>query len=336
MSRGLAFPRQWRHRTAIRTRFGILPMSTHQLSSGDLLADRRADYARMLAESGEFAGAAELMEQALEIVHGWAAGWFRLGEYREKAGLVSEAVAAYRAALDLVPEDIFGASLKIALLSGAQKTRQAPSAYVGRLFDDYAERFDAALVERLGYSVPQTLTALLLAATGNRRFAHAVDLGCGTGLLGAELRAQVDRLEGYDLSAGMLAKAEAKGLYDRLGEADLSLAPEACGVFAADCSERRADLAAAADVLMYIGALDPVFAIITRLLAPAGIFAFSVEDAGGNGDVVLRPSLRFAHSEIYVRGLVKRAGMTLLAVEKTTLRKDGAETVPGILFVAQR
>ncbi len=208
-------------------------MSTHQLSSGDLLADRRADYARMLAESGEFAGAAELIEQALEIVPGWAAGWFRLGEYREKAGLTAEAIAAYRQALDGVSEDIFGASLKIALLSGEAETRQAPSAYVGRLFDDYAERFDAALVERLGYSVPQTLTALLAATTGNRRFARAVDLGCGTGLLGAELRAHVDHLEGYDLSAGMLAKAEAKGLYDRLGEADLSLPPDASGLFAA-------------------------------------------------------------------------------------------------------
>ncbi|WP_377295036.1 methyltransferase domain-containing protein [Rhizobium sp. SG2393] len=311
-------------------------MSTHQLSSGDLLADRRADYARMMAEGADFAGAAELMEQALEIVPGWAAGWFRLGEYREKAGLVSEAVAAYRAALDRVPEDIFGASLKIALLSGEADRRQAPSAYVGRLFDDYAERFDTALVEKLGYSVPQSLTSLLLATTGNRHFARAVDLGCGTGLLGAELRAHVDHLEGYDLSAGMLAKAEGKGLYDRLGEADLSLAPEACGVFAAGCGEGRADLAAAADVLMYLGALDPVFTIVTRLIGPGGLFAFSVEDAGADGDVVLRPSLRFAHSQTYVSGLVEKAGLTLLAAEKTTLRKDGAETVPGILFIAQQ
>ena len=61
-------------------------MTSTQLSSGDLIADRRADYARMLAESGEYVEAAELMEQALEQAPGWAAGWFLLAEYAEKSG----------------------------------------------------------------------------------------------------------------------------------------------------------------------------------------------------------------------------------------------------------
>ena len=36
-------------------------MNLNQLSSGDLIADRRAEYAHMLADSGDHAGAADLM-----------------------------------------------------------------------------------------------------------------------------------------------------------------------------------------------------------------------------------------------------------------------------------
>ena len=37
------------------------------LSSGDLIADRRASYADMLFESGDHVAAADLMRQALDI-----------------------------------------------------------------------------------------------------------------------------------------------------------------------------------------------------------------------------------------------------------------------------
>lgn len=60
-------------------------MTFNQLSSGDLIADRRADYAKMLAEAGDAPGAAELMAQALELAPDWAAGWFRLADYEEKS-----------------------------------------------------------------------------------------------------------------------------------------------------------------------------------------------------------------------------------------------------------
>ena len=67
-------------------------MNLNQLSSGDLIADRRAEYAHMLADSGDHAGAADLMSQALELVPDWAAGWFRLADYQEKSGRKEAAV----------------------------------------------------------------------------------------------------------------------------------------------------------------------------------------------------------------------------------------------------
>ena len=312
-------------------------MNLNQLSSGDLIADRRAEYAHMLAESGDHTDAAELMSQALELVPDWAAGWFRLADYQEKSGRKEAAVAALKKVLELNPDDIFGAGLKLALLGGAETPEQPSSLYVAQLFDDYADRFDKSLVEKLHYTVPKKLATLIAAQAGNQRFAHVIDLGCGTGLFGERIRDKADHLEGFDLSANMLAKAEEKGIYDRLAQADLSLPPESCGLFAkGKASENRANLVSAADVLMYLGNLDSVFVIASKLIADDGLFAFSVEDGGDEGDFVLRESLRYAHSERYIRQLCKRFGLDILDIHKTTIRNDGGKPVFGILFLTKK
>ncbi|HXV30822.1 MAG TPA: methyltransferase [Sinorhizobium sp.] len=310
-------------------------MSVNQLSSGDLIADRRADYAKMLAKAGDAQGAADLMAQALELAPEWAAGWFRLADYEEKSGRKEAAVAALNNTLHLNPADIFGASLKLALLGAVETPDQPPSTYVERLFDDYAERFDEALVEKLAYSVPEKLAALIERTSNGRHFRHVTDLGCGTGLFGERIRHRTDFLEGFDLSANMLVKAEAKALYDRLGQADLSQPPEMSGVFA-DLAAARADLVSAADVLMYLGNLESVFVIADRLLAPGGLFAFSVEDAAAVEGFVLRPSLRYAHSESYIASLCGPHALSLLAVERTVIRMDAGQPVSGILFLARK
>ena len=312
-------------------------MLPSQLSSGDVIADRRADYAKMLAESGEPASAAELMKQALELAPRWAAGWFTLATYREKAGDQPGVIAALNEVLALDEGDVFGARLKLAVLGGADVPDRPPSLYVERLFDDYADRFETSLLEKLGYIVPGKLAALI-AKTADipKHFRIAIDLGCGTGLLGPEIRARVDRLEGYDLSKGMLAKAAEKHVYDHLGQADLSLEPDLSGVFEAGLAAGRADLVTAADVLMYLGNLQGVMAIAAKLAADSGIFAFSVEDAQQADGYVLRDSLRFAHSEAYVREALADHGFIVLDLARSVIRMDGGKPVHGILFITRK
>lgn len=310
-------------------------MAPNQFSSGDVIADRRADYARMLAESGDFPAAAELMEQALELAPRWTAGWFRFGEYHEKAGETEKAVAAYGKVAELDTEGLFAAELKLAVLGAAETPEQPPSRYVEGLFDDYADRFETSLVEKLDYSVPQKLAELIGKAAGSGVFDTIVDIGCGTGLLGVEIRTFANRLEGFDISQNMLAKAKEKGLYDHLDQADLSLEPEASGLFTPTLAQHRAGLVAAADVMMYLGSLETVMPLVSALLAPSGFFAFSVEDAGEEDGFVLRESLRYAHSKSYVTELLERTGFSLIEISKTTIRKDAGKPLSGILFLAR-
>lgn len=297
-----------------------------QLSSNDLLADRRADYAEMLFGSGDHAAAAELMLGALELAPNWAMGWFRLGEMQEAAGQKEAAAEAWRMSLKLEPVDRPGATLKLQLIGATAAADSPPSAFVETLFDQYAEKFDHALVETLHYRVPELLAAAI-GATGRNTFAHAVDLGCGTGLMGVKLRPVAERLDGYDISAEMLRKARDKGVYDNLVKADLQeLEPEG----------EVADLVTAADVFMYLGALDRVFASVMKMLAPGGIFAFSVERFSGAGPFELQASRRYAHSEAYVHGLIAAAGLKLVSLDAAIIRQDRREPVEGLIVVTER
>lgn len=304
-------------------------------SSGDLTADRRADYARMLLEAGDAVAAADLMRQALELVPGWAAGWFSLGTCEEKAGRLAEAADAYRAVLRLASDDVYGAQMKLAALGQADVPEQPPASYVERLFDDYAARFDAALVDGLGYSIPEKLAAMIFAHAPDG-FASAIDLGCGTGLLGERLRQRVSYLKGYDLSRGMLAKAEEKGIYDQLGQADLALPLGQGGLPLPDPQLPRADLVTAADVLMYFGNLEPVFETAAAIAAPGALFAFSVEEGAIDTDWQLQPSLRYRHGEPYLRLLCQRFGFEVVVMERSPIRRDGDKTITGLLTLARR
>jgi predicted TPR repeat methyltransferase len=301
----------------------LKPLET---SSGDLLADRRADYAEMLFGSGEAAAAAELMLGALELAPGWAMGWFRLGEFQEAAGALDQAAQAWRMALKLDPADRSGAALKLALTGAAPAAEAPPSAFVEALFDQYAEKFDDALVRGLEYRVPDLLAEAIY-AIGRERFGVALDLGCGTGLMGERLRPVADVLEGYDISAEMLRKARGKGVYNRLVKSDLQtiqLAPAS------------ADLVTAADVFMYLGALDGIVAKVAAALRSGGLFAFSVERHPGKEDFILRDTRRYAHSEAYIRDVMARNGFAVLSLEMHIIRQDRSEPVEGLIVVAER
>jgi predicted TPR repeat methyltransferase len=306
------------------------PLSSRLLSSGDLVADRRLELARDYAAAGEASAAAELMEQALELAPAWAAGWFALAEFREAAAATDEgartgAVEAYREALRLDPDDRCGATLRLALLGAGAMPAAPPTAHVRDLFDGYADRFEESLVTALGYRGPEMIERLLDAHVPDRRFATALDLGCGTGLLAPVIRPRVDRLDGVDLAPAMIAKAHRTGLYDALEVGD------AVAAMAARQAESL-DLITAADVFCYLGDLSTVFAAAARAAAPGAVFTFTTEAIGDDeiGDeVMLRPSLRWAHRRGHLDRVAAANGFDIVAVETTLLRRDRGNDVPG-------
>jgi predicted TPR repeat methyltransferase len=300
-------------------------------SSGDPIADRRFSYAQMLAESGDFAAAADLVAQTLDRVPDFLPGLELLGRFAVAAGEMNTAFETWRRMLELDPEDRFGAELKLAA-HGALEAKATPAlAYVETLFDAYARDFDAALAQRLGYRVPQIIEDMLsgLGAAGTEpAFAHALDIGCGTGLMGERLRRRCSFLEGVDLSEAMVRQAESKRIYDRAEHGEL--------LAWLDRNAGRADLVTAADVFAYLGDLTAVFAAVARVLLPGGLFLFSVEAHDGPEALVLRPSLRYAHSEEGLRDGLAMAGFDVVRLERADIRLDQGAPIVGFIFAARR
>jgi predicted TPR repeat methyltransferase len=302
------------------------------ISSGDLIADRRYQWAIAYLTRGDRAGAAEILEQVLETAPAFAGAWFALGAIREAAGERERAVAAFVAARDADPQDYHGARLRLARLGVGEATPIMMAVHVRRLFDQHAPRFEQSLLQQLDYRGPRLLLDAVTAAarTAGRppRFASMLDLGCGTGLAGAAFRDRVDRLAGVDLSAAMIDEARRKAIYDRLetGELIEFLDAEAA-------APARYDLVVAADVLVYTQDLAVAAAAVRRALAPAGMFGFTVETHPGDG-VLLRESLRYAHGAAHVRAAMAEAALKLAHLDEVATRTERGEPVAGLLGVA--
>ena len=105
------------------------------LSSGDLMADRRFEFARDLQLKGDLPAAADLLLQAIELAPNFVTAWFTLGEIREQLGEGDAAIAAFRKAHAADPDDRHGASLRLMRL-GAERLAGMPKGYVQALFDN--------------------------------------------------------------------------------------------------------------------------------------------------------------------------------------------------------
>jgi len=102
-------------------------------------------------------------------------------------------------------------------------------------YDDWADSYDKELLEEYGYCAHE-IGAKALAETNMSFDSPILDVGCGTGLAGLELsRFGYTKIDGLDVSAGMLEHARNQGIYrqlfqKRIGVDNLSELPRYKGV----------------------------------------------------------------------------------------------------------
>jgi predicted TPR repeat methyltransferase len=283
--------------------------------------------ARALLHRQRDDAAVEALERLLAFAPEHRQGLRLLAAARARLGRPEAAAAAYERLLALDPDDA-EAGFRLAALRGDTPDR-APAAYVRALFDGRAADFEAAAKGELAYRVPELLAGMLAAhLRPEGRFAHAVDLGCGTGLMAPLLRPLCTRLEGVDLSPAMLDEAGRKGLYDELALADMV---ELLGREAAPL-----DLAVAADAVAHLGDLAPLLAAAAARLRPGGLLLLSTEHLAGEEGFRLLPTGRFAHGGAYVRRLAREHGFSILSRATATIRRERGAGIPGGLYLLRR
>lgn len=210
-------------------------------------------------------------------------------------------------------------------------TDRAPAAYVSELFNTYADSFDQHLVGKLDYRTHSLVAQTIRDMLGNN--AHdlkLLDLGCGTGLFGEEIKDIKKTLVGIDLASKMIDLARQRGIYDELIVGDLV-------DYLVEVQPGRFDLVVATDVFVYLGDLLPVFSQVSRILQPGRWFAFSLEAAAeADQDFTLGLSGRYQHSQHYIERLCADFKFEIGCFTQTTIRKDHGRPIAGYIFLLQK
>ncbi|MGD9637574.1 MAG: class I SAM-dependent methyltransferase [Alphaproteobacteria bacterium] len=212
--------------------------------------------------------------------------------------------------------------------------KNGSGAYVKELFDDYADNFETSLLDRLGYQSPLVISQMLKEATKKTKFKLAVDLGCGTGLMGQSLKENfnIKKLIGADISENMLKKAKEKKIYDELLEENLL-------TFVANLKKTSADLITITDALVYLGDLTELFKEASRVLVKKGFFCFDfelLEKKNRRQDFCLRKSARYAYNSDYVTAKLKEFNLVPVIYKEETIRYEYGRPVLGGYFIASK
>ena len=276
----------------------------------------------VLQELGRLKEAEASYKQAIAFKPDYADAHNNLGTTLQKLGRLEEAQASYKQAIAFKP-DYSSAKHMLAALTG-ETTTTAPRDYVEGLFDNYAAKFESSLIDDLEYKTPRVIAEMIIKDNKSDLLGSIMDLGCGTGLFGLEIKPFCQRLEGIDLSEKMLEEAKRKDIYNKLIKEDI-LAYLSNAIL-------NFDYFISTDVFVYIGDLSDIFRLIKSRNKTGGKLAFSTEDYDGDS-FFLERSGRYSHSKKYIAGLCKKFGYELRHFEIQALRKEGNRYISGGLYL---
>ena len=239
---------------------------------------------------------------------------------------VEDARRLYQRYITLDPRDRLGVGRDLSR-AGAIKTTQAMTpAFVAGVFDGYASNFDSPLTGTLRYVGPKVLVGMLRALS-QKPVERVVDLGCGSGLSGLELRPLTRQLIGVDLSVRMLELARKRAIYDALHHDEV--------VAWLKLGNGGFGLAMAADVTSYLGDLGPFFSAVAGALVLGGRLALTVHEQV-HGDFGIVAGETYSHSEAYVCRTAQAQGLRIDRIERGAMREENKQPLPTIFLVLNK
>jgi predicted TPR repeat methyltransferase len=243
------------------------------------------------------------------------------------AGCIQLAAEVFDQWTKAEPDNPIARYLAVAVL-GSEESTKAPADYVQSLFDGCATRFDE-MVTKLKYCGPKLVVdALQQVSAAPQDGWEVVDVGCGTGLVGVELRPLARRLVGVDLSARMLEMARQREVYDELIEAEL--------IDFLGGQSSSFDVLTASDVLSYLGDLAEFFQSVARVLRPGGIAVVVLEALEGGGNYRLSATGRFSHSPTYLRYEIERSGLSVAHLREDVMRHEASKPVATLVAAVRK
>jgi predicted TPR repeat methyltransferase len=273
-------------------------------SHRDLTAKELFDLAKRLRRGGKTKMAFLCQQTTVKLSGDDPEAWCYLADLAHIIGLRDEARAAYEKYLTLDPDDAEVKHILVALRGEAPPPR-APDECIQQLYGRFASFFDSNLGD-LDYQGPERIRDLIQSVMGDRAGLAALELGCGSGLAGVQIKPRASRMVGVDLSPDMIDLARARNIYDQLEVAEITAWLQR--------SQERFDLIVACDCLIYFGDLRQVALPAAKLLNAGGLFAFTLE-RGDRHPFHLTDSGRYAHHPDHVREVAAEAGLAVTRLE---------------------
>lgn len=227
---------------------------------------------------------------AIEINPSHAPAHLNLGSAFMEKGKTENSIYHLRHYLELDPSDGGGARILLAKLGADKLPGQASEGYLKKMYSITAKTWDNA-VSYKGHLLVADAFEILCTKNSNRL--RALDLGCGTGLVGELIRDKVEWLEGVDLSPAMLEKAKHKKVYDKLHQQDL--------VSFLSQSGKKYDLITCAATLIHFGDLTNVFGLIVNASNLRSLFIGTLFVNDEESDIA--PHALYAEASCYSHGL---------------------------------
>jgi len=294
---------------------GSEPAARRELSAVEL-----SSLTKRLREAGKVQPAYLCGKRAVELKPDDWDAWYNLGEIAQCVGRRDEAREAYQRYLDAHPEDGEIEHLLIALKDDQPPARASDRA-IQHIYRNFAASYESRMCEDLKYAGPERMQEAIKTIIGDRSGLNLLDLGCGSGLMGANTKWRAAELTGVDLSPEMIELARARNIYDRLEVAEITQW--------LNQSETLYDLIVSSDCLIYFGALDKIVESAAKRLKPGGLFAFSME-RGNRFPFHLTDTGRYTHHPDHVRDAAARNGLAVGALNEAFLRMEYGEEVMGL------
>ena len=274
---------------------------------------------------GKIEIAQEHYKKALEIKPNYEEANMNMGNIQRDLGDLDKALLYYNKALKINPDNSISLHM-VNSLSG-QISCSPPREYVEKLFDQSAKSFEELLVNKLKYKVPKIIYEMIINQNKhNSSLGSVLDMGCGTGLMGLELKKKCKFLEGIDISKSMVEEARAKQVYNKLKYTDLV---EYLSIEYLDF-----DLFIATDVFVYLGELSEIFRLIKHRNRRNGQLAFSIEKSVEK-KFFLEKSGRYSHSKGYIKQLCEKFDYSILNYKEVKLRKENDKYLNGALYILE-
>lgn len=248
------------------------------------------------------------------------------GQAYHELGRMNDAIALFEDWQRATPDNPVAAHL-LAAYRGETPPEQCSVEYIEETFNAFANTFDNIL-GRLKYCGPMLVQDYLATQDFAATSLNALDLGCGTGLIGDVLRPYARVLTGVDLSRAMLDQSNAKQIYHHLHHSDIAEFLRS--------SAGQYDIVTCMDTFIYIGRLETICALIYQKLKIGGLLLFSTEKLTEFSGFRLNLSGRYSHHPDYLTNILNDTGFKVMQICDVAIRTEAGCPIAGQFVCAAR